>query len=88
MICFCRCMVLVVLSVMSLILDLIMKERKQPLMSVPSWKLFLGANMVICFCLKLVISMVSTGGDHKVILCPQNGIREYLFLAALSVEKH
>lgn len=54
-----RCMLVVTLSVLSLIVDLVSKERKQPIMHLPSWKLFLAANLIICTCTKIVVSRVN-----------------------------
>lgn len=48
------CVVLVVLSQVSLIMDLITKEKKQGILQVPSWKLFLGANLTVSVCLKIL----------------------------------
>lgn len=53
------CMLVVTLSVLSLIVDLVSKERKQPIMHLPSWKLFLAANLIICTCTKIVVSRTS-----------------------------
>lgn len=54
-----RCMLVVTLSVLSLTVDLVSKERKQPIMHLPSWKLFLAANLIICTCTKIVVSRVN-----------------------------
>ncbi|XP_056014198.1 uncharacterized protein LOC125674968 isoform X1 [Ostrea edulis] len=50
------CMLVVVLSVLSLIVDLVTKERKQTILTLPSWKLFLAANLIISICTKIVVS--------------------------------
>ncbi|OWF37662.1 hypothetical protein KP79_PYT07874 [Mizuhopecten yessoensis] len=48
------CVVLMVLSQVSLLSDLITKDRKQAILHVPAWKLFLAANLTVSVCLKIL----------------------------------
>lgn len=66
------CVVLVVLSQVSLISDLITKDKKTPILMVPAWKLFLAANLTVSVCLKILslqkykeIIPLTTGTDDK-----------------------
>ncbi|XP_060085782.1 uncharacterized protein LOC132565172 [Ylistrum balloti] len=67
------CVVLMVLSQVSLITDLITKDKKEPILAVPAWKLFLAANLTISVCLKIlslqkykeIIPLTTDKGEKK-----------------------
>ncbi|XP_061169232.1 uncharacterized protein LOC133178545 [Saccostrea echinata] len=87
------CMLVVLLSVLSLVVDLVTKERKQPILTLPSWKLFLAANLIICICTKVVVSRNSEyiplheKDDKEIPYLPLVGnittITSFLFLCLL-----
>ncbi|XP_062611200.1 uncharacterized protein LOC134273049 [Saccostrea cucullata] len=86
-------MLVVLLGVLSLIVDLVTKERKQPILTLPSWKLFLAVNLVICICTKVVVSRNSEyiplheKDDKEIPYLPLVGnitnITSFLFLCLL-----
>ncbi|XP_033741043.1 uncharacterized protein LOC117327911 [Pecten maximus] len=66
------CVVLVMLSQVSLISDLVTKDRKTAILKVPAWKLFLAANLTVSVCLKVLslqkykeIIPLTSGTDEK-----------------------
>ena len=59
-------MLVVILSVLSLTVDLVTKEPKQAILTLPSWKLFLAANLIICTCTKVVVSRVNSSSCRSI----------------------
>ncbi|KAK3098525.1 hypothetical protein FSP39_020313 [Pinctada imbricata] len=53
------CITLEILNVLSIVADLIMKDKKDSWLLVPAWKIFLCSNLAVCLSMKFLISQTS-----------------------------